>query len=192
MPYLEALLIKDLGWDNVIAAAAGEWTGTELDQDRNWWMWKREKKDRKGGRLDVLRNLLWGHPEWNLSGPVCQITSSFSGLVSGFDATNKLNSNTLFCTLASLTHVTWNIVNYERRRCFLPVQHFLASFFGGFFWRVILFFTPTAAKVKADFLLFGPALLMSVAPSPHPWSYFSPALPWQSQQPISVAWEGSL
>lgn len=67
---------------------------------------KKRKKDRKGGRLDVLRNLLRGHPEWNLSGPVCQITSSFSALVSGFDVTNKLNSNTLFCSLASLTQVT--------------------------------------------------------------------------------------
>lgn len=35
VPYLEALLIKALGGDNVITAAAGEWTETELDQDRN-------------------------------------------------------------------------------------------------------------------------------------------------------------
>lgn len=38
--------------------------------------------------MDVLHNLLRGHPEWNLSGPICQITNSFDFRI--WDI-NKLN-----------------------------------------------------------------------------------------------------
>lgn len=105
-------------------------------------MWKRKKKH-KGGRLDVLYNLLWGHPEWNLSGPVCQITSSFDGFVPGFKMTNKLNLNVLFCYLASLVQVIENNVNYKRWRCFPPVQLLAAAYFYRVFFGESSFFLNT-------------------------------------------------
>lgn len=38
--------------------------------------------------MNVLHNLLQGHPEWNVSGPICQITNSFDFRI--WDI-NKLN-----------------------------------------------------------------------------------------------------
>lgn len=42
---------------------------------------KEKEKKHKGGRMDMLHNLLRGHPEWNLSGPICQITNSFDSRI---------------------------------------------------------------------------------------------------------------
>lgn len=89
----------------------------------------KKKKKHEGGRLDVLHNLLRGHPEWKLSGPVCQSTSSFDGFVPGFEVKNKLNWIFFFCCcLASLSQVIQNNINYERWRFFLPVQLSAAAY----------------------------------------------------------------
>lgn len=58
-------------------------------------------------------------------------------------------------------------------------------------WRIICAHLPSVfpaltTEVKARFLLFWPSALMSVTQYPHPLSYFSLVLLWQSQRPMTV------
>lgn len=72
VPYLEAALIKDLGWGNVIIRSWAEWTEIEIKQNRKWWMqWNTEKKNGAWTCYIISYfSCFCCPPQWNLVGVV--------------------------------------------------------------------------------------------------------------------------
>lgn len=79
VPYLEAVLIKDLGWGNVITSGGGEWTETQINEiESDECSGKKKNAIKEGGRTCYIICSFWLllSPQWNSVGimePYCSI-----------------------------------------------------------------------------------------------------------------------